>query len=147
MDNRSSNSSRRNNGGNGNSQNRNRRNGNGSPYKSRTNRQAQNRSQSAASRPEKPEKPEKKVTMPAAGTMLTLEGDDGYEYQYDVLASWTAFETKKRYVIYTDHEIDLDGNEQFYAAICDVADGALEILPLETEQDWELVEEQAARLR
>lgn len=117
--------------------NRNNHNGKGSPYKPRQNRQ------NPAPKPEA----KARVRLPEAGSMLTLMGDDGLEYQFDVLASWTGFETKKRYVIYTDHSMDLDGNVQFYAAICQIADGELEILPVESDADWEIVEAAAEKLR
>lgn len=74
---------------------------------------------------------------------ITLE--DGKTVDCEVFCTFVGKETKKNYMIYTDNTFDEEGNQKCYAGIYDpekLAQGLEQsLLPIETEEEWQMVEE------
>ena len=65
--------------------------------------------------------------------------DNGKELEFDVLFTFESDETKKSYIVYTDHEKDKDGKEKVYASIYDSTGKDNNLYPIETEKEWNLI--------
>ena len=69
-----------------------------------------------------------------------LFDDEGKEVEYEVLFTFESNETNKNYVVYTDNEIDEDGNTKVYASIFNPEEENPVLLPIETDEEWKLIE-------
>ena len=49
-------------------------------------------------------------------------------------------ETKKNYMVYTDNTKDEEGNTKVYASVFKPDAEPLELLPVETEREWKIIE-------
>lgn len=65
---------------------------------------------------------------------------NGKEIEYEVLFTFESDETKKNYMVYTDNTIDKDGNTRVYASVFKPDAKPLELLPVETEREWKVIE-------
>ena len=65
---------------------------------------------------------------------------DGKEVDCEVLFTFESEETKKNYIVYTDNTEDDDGNTRVYASIYDPNDTNGELLPIETDREWKIIE-------
>ena len=66
--------------------------------------------------------------------------EDGKEIVCDILFTFDSDETKKSYIVYTDNSRDAEGNVQFFATIYSPNDEKLKLSPIETEQEWKIIE-------
>lgn len=75
--------------------------------------------------------------------------DEGRQLDCEALFLFESPETKKNYIVYTDHSIDNEGNTKVYASIYDPKDlksdennefAALPLQPIETEKEWKIIE-------
>ena len=66
--------------------------------------------------------------------------DEGKEIECEVLFTFESEETKKHYIVYTDNTSDKDGNVRVYASVYDPAGDKTELLPIETEREWKIIE-------
>lgn len=64
----------------------------------------------------------------------------GTEIEFEVLFTFESDETKKNYMVYTDNTKDKDGNTRVYASIFVPDKEPLELLPVETEREWKVIE-------
>ena len=64
----------------------------------------------------------------------------GKEVEYEVLFTFESDETKKNYMVYTDNTKDKDGNTKVYASVFEPSKEPLELLPVETEREWKVIE-------
>lgn len=73
---------------------------------------------------------------------FTVINNEGKEVLCDVLFTFDSDETGKSYVVYTDNTKDQTGNIQVYASIFNPDDDsdATELLPIETEKEWKVIE-------
>lgn len=71
---------------------------------------------------------------------FTLINDQGEEKQYEMLFTFDSDETKKSYMVYTDHEKDEDGKEKVYASIYDPSGLDKNIYPITTDKEWDVIE-------
>ncbi len=72
---------------------------------------------------------------------FTVINDEGKEVKCDVLFTFDSDETKKSYIVYTDNTKDKNGNIRVYASIFNPeSDDATELLPIETEKEWKVIE-------
>lgn len=67
---------------------------------------------------------------------FTLIDDSGVEREYEMLFTFDSDETKKSYMVYTDHDKDADGKEKVYASIFDPTGLDKNIYPIESEKEW-----------
>lgn len=66
--------------------------------------------------------------------------DEGVELECEILFTFEAEETGKNYIVYTDHSVDAEGNARVYALIFDPKAEETTLLPIETEEEWRVVE-------
>lgn len=71
---------------------------------------------------------------------FTVLGDDGREITCQVLFTFESDETNKNYIVYTDGSKDAKGNTQVYASIYDPNDSETNLVPIETEKEWKIIE-------
>lgn len=71
---------------------------------------------------------------------FTIINDNGEEVQCEVLFTYTNEETGVDYIAYTDYTIDEDGNTKVYASIFNPEEENPVLLPIETDEEWALIE-------
>ena len=64
----------------------------------------------------------------------------GKEVEFEVLFTFESDETEKNYMVYTDNTKDNDGNTRVYASVFVPDAEPLELLPVETEREWKIIE-------
>lgn len=65
---------------------------------------------------------------------------NGREVEFEVLFTFESDETKKNYMVYTDNTKDANGNTKVYASVFVPNKEPLELLPVETEREWKVIE-------
>lgn len=71
---------------------------------------------------------------------FTVLDDKGKEVVCEVLFTFNSEETKKDYIVYTDNTTDNDGNVKVYASIYDPKKEKTELIPIETDREWKIIE-------
>ena len=71
---------------------------------------------------------------------FTLIDDEGKELECEILFTFNSEETKKDYMVYTDNTTDEDGNVKVYASIYNPNDSKTELIPIETDREWKIIE-------
>ena len=66
--------------------------------------------------------------------------NDGKEVECEVLFTFESDETKKNYIVYTDNTKDEIGNIKVYASIFDPNSDTTKLEPIETEKEWNIIE-------
>ena len=69
-----------------------------------------------------------------------VKNEKGEEVTCEVLFTFDSEETKKSYIVYTDNTTDKDGNVRVYASIYKPDSEIQELLPIESEREWKIVE-------
>ena len=72
-------------------------------------------------------------------TFKAINGE-GKEVKCGVLFTFESDETKKNYMVYTDNTVDESGNIRVYASIYNPEEEASELLPIETDAEWRIIE-------
>ena len=65
---------------------------------------------------------------------------DGKEIEFEILFTFESDQTNKNYMVYTDNTLDDDGNTKVYASVFNPNKEPLELLPVETEREWKVIE-------
>lgn len=65
---------------------------------------------------------------------------DGKEIEFEILFTFESDETNKNYMVYTDNTLDDEGNTKVYASVFNPNKEPLELLPVETEREWKVIE-------
>ena len=71
---------------------------------------------------------------------FTVLDENGKEVTCEILFTFDSEETKKSYIVYTDNTTDDEGNVKVYASIFDPKAQNTELLPIETDREWKIVE-------
>ena len=66
--------------------------------------------------------------------------NEGKEVVCEVLFTFDSEETKKSYIVYTDNTTDDKGNVKVYASVYKPEAENTELLPIETEREWKIIE-------
>ena len=66
--------------------------------------------------------------------------NEGKEVVCEVLFTFDSEETKKSYIVYTDNTTDEKGNVKVYASVYKKDSDTTELLPIETEREWKIIE-------
>ncbi len=66
--------------------------------------------------------------------------EEGKEIVCDILFTFDSDETNKSYIVYTDNTKDEEGNIQVFASIYDPKQENPKLDPIETEQEWKIIE-------
>ncbi len=75
------------------------------------------------------------------GMTFTIEDDDGNDMECEVLFAFESEETGKSYMVYTDNTLDDDGFTKVYASVINPNEEELELTPVETEEEWAMIEQ------
>lgn len=65
---------------------------------------------------------------------------DGKEINFEILFTFESNETNKNYMVYTDNTKDENDNVRVYASVFVPDKEPLELLPVETEREWKIIE-------
>lgn len=71
---------------------------------------------------------------------FTVVNENGEEVTCEVLFTFESDETKKNYLVYTDNTVDTSGNTRVYASIFDPNKESSELIPIESEREWKIIE-------
>lgn len=71
---------------------------------------------------------------------FTVLDDKGNEITCEVLFTFDSEETNKSYIVYTDNTTDDSGNVKVYASIYDPNNEKTELIPIETDREWKIIE-------
>lgn len=71
---------------------------------------------------------------------FTVTDKSGQTIEYEILFTFDSDETKKSYIVFTDNSLDEDGSIVTYAAIYDKNGDTLELKDIETDEEWNLIE-------
>ena len=71
---------------------------------------------------------------------FTIINEEGAEVQCDVLFTFDCEETGKSYIVYTDNSTDENGQTQVFASTYDPSEEEKVLLPIETEEEWAMIE-------
>ena len=77
---------------------------------------------------------------------ISLIGEDGKTKKYNVILTFSAFENDNFYIVYTDNILDEDGFLRTYAGIYSNDNGKESLLPIEKDEEWELIEKLLAKV-
>ena len=66
--------------------------------------------------------------------------EEGREIVCDILFTFDSEETNKSYIVYTDNSKDEAGNIQVFESIYDPKQESPKLEPIETEQEWKIIE-------
>ena len=71
---------------------------------------------------------------------FTVTDRSGNRVEYEILFTFDSDETGKSYIVFTDHSLDEEGNIITYAATYDKKGESLELQDIETDAEWNLIE-------
>ena len=71
---------------------------------------------------------------------FTIVKDNGEEVKCEILFTYEDEKTKKNYMAYTDNTTDEEGNTKVYASIFNPEEENPVLLPIETDEEWKLIE-------
>lgn len=69
-----------------------------------------------------------------------IVNDKGEEVVCDILFTFDSDETKKSYMVYTDHKLDENGNIMVYASIYDPKLETQKLEPITSDAEWKVIE-------
>ncbi len=71
---------------------------------------------------------------------FTIVNDSGEEVKCEILFTYEDEKTKKNYIAYTDNTEDDEGNTKVYASIFNPKEENPVLLPIETDEEWKMIE-------
>ena len=77
---------------------------------------------------------------------FTIKDEEGNEITYNILFTFDSEETKKSYVVFTDNSVDESGSIATYASVYDPTGESKELMPIETDEEWDLIENLLAQI-
>lgn len=77
---------------------------------------------------------------------FTVTDNTGKKVEYEILFTFDSEETKKSYIVFTDNNLDESGSVITYAATYEKEAEKLELKDIETEQEWNLIENLLAQI-
>ncbi len=77
--------------------------------------------------------------MDTKNSVFTAKNDKGEAKTYEIIFKFDSEETKKSYVVYTDYKKE-KGKTKVYANVYDKTGRSKELLPIETEEEWNTIE-------
>ena len=72
--------------------------------------------------------------------IIKVIDDEGMETEFEMLLTFESDETGRNYIVYTDNIVDDDGSLRVFASIYDPDLDKSKLLPIETEEEWKMVE-------
>ena len=80
------------------------------------------------------------METPINNNVFSIKDEQGKIVECEILFTFDSPETKKSYLVYTDNKKASDGSLQVYANIYDKSGQNKNLLPIETEEEWNTVE-------
>ena len=77
---------------------------------------------------------------------FTIVAEDGREVECEILFTFDNKENGKSYVVYVDGTTDENGVVRVYASVYDPTGENTRLMPIETEEEWEMIEELLASM-
>ncbi len=71
---------------------------------------------------------------------FTVTDKSGKTIEYEILFTFDSEETRKSYIVFTDNSLDEEGNIVTYAATYDKNGETLELQDIETDAEWNVIE-------
>lgn len=71
---------------------------------------------------------------------FTVTDKNGNETEYEILFTFESEDTNKKYIVYTDNELDKDEMIKTYASIYEENGKELKLTPITDDKEWNLVE-------
>lgn len=71
---------------------------------------------------------------------FTIKNDKGESLECEVILTIDSAEFGKNYIVYTDHSLNENGLINTYASIYDPSGKDLSLRPVETEEEWDMIE-------
>lgn len=78
--------------------------------------------------------------MPNKKNYFTYIDEDGNKKECRILYTFELKETNKNYIVYTDDTKLEDGTIRTYASSFNPDDETSDLLPIETEKEWKIIE-------
>lgn len=72
--------------------------------------------------------------------IFTLTNDKGEKVECEVILTIDSDEFSNNYIVYTDHTMDENGNIKTYANIYDPTGKSLDLKPITTDEEWDMIE-------
>ena len=72
--------------------------------------------------------------------IFTIVNDQGESVECEVVLTIDSDEFKKSYIVYTDHTMDDTGNFNTYASIYDSTGTSLQLEPVTSNAEWDMIE-------
>ncbi len=76
----------------------------------------------------------------AERAIMTAINENGDIIDCDVLFTFKNTATNKCYIVYTENTEDENGDTEVFAAIFDPDDKTLQLYPIETDEEWAMLE-------
>ncbi|MGN0114833.1 MAG: DUF1292 domain-containing protein [Acutalibacteraceae bacterium] len=73
-------------------------------------------------------------------TTFKVIDDDGIEVECEILFTFESDVTNRNYIVYTDDTTNDDGDVNVYASIYDPTIEDSKLLPIETQEEWSMIE-------
>lgn len=71
---------------------------------------------------------------------FTVTDKDGNKIDYEILFTFESEDTNKKYIVYTNNELDKDDMIKTYASIYEEDGKELKLTPITDDKEWNLVE-------
>ncbi len=72
--------------------------------------------------------------------IFTMTNEAGENVKCEVLMTIDSEEFHNSYIVYTDHSMDENGSLKTYASIYDPTGNSLELKPVTTDEEWDMIE-------
>lgn len=72
--------------------------------------------------------------------MFKMVNDKGQSVDCEVILTIDSDEYGKSYIVYTDHTMDENGNINTYASTYDPTGQSLDLNPVTTDEEWDMIE-------
>ncbi|HBA37248.1 MAG TPA: hypothetical protein DCY94_00865 [Firmicutes bacterium] len=72
--------------------------------------------------------------------LFMMTNDKGEKIECEVVLTIDSEEFGKSYIVYTDHTLDDAGNIKTYASIYDPTGASLDLNPVTTDEEWDMIE-------
>ena len=80
----------------------------------------------------------------AEKAIMTVVNEDNEIMDVDVLFTFKNTATGRCYIVYTENTTDENGDTEVFASIFDPDDKTLTLSPIETEEEWAMLESKLA---
>ena len=73
-------------------------------------------------------------------SVFTIKNSNGVEVECEILFTFDSEQTKKSYIVYTDYSKEENGSLKVYANTYDPNGNNMNLMPIETEEEWNTIE-------